>query len=246
MVTLAAELTKDEYGSYLIEPSIEMEQGRAFAQLTHNQDVNLVIGGVDKERERTARTIYFPLSRGLLGFRLCLINESKPNIFYNLESVKDFKKASLTIGLGTHWPDRKIIESNGLQTMPSPVSSSLIDMLSAHRFDCFLRSIGEVEYELKTYADRQVMLDEHIAFIYPFANFIFINPANERLHERLRKGLLLASKNNKFNQHFNKHYRNLLYTYKLYERKLFFLKNPNLSEKASNAINQYGIASFTN
>lgn len=246
LVTLSAELTKDEYGPYEIEPSIEMEEGRAFAQLIKDQDVNLAIGGVTKERERSARPIYFPLTRGLLGFRLCLVNKTHSDVFATITSLQDIQKSKIIIGLGAHWPDKNIIQENNLQVVTNPSFSRLFGMLTKNRFDCFLRGIGELEYELQAYATEELMIEEYVAFVYPLANFMFVSPSNNRLQERLKKGLLLAKKNGLFKQHFNKHYRKLLYSHKFYERKLFFLENSNISEKAAEAINQFGIASFAN
>lgn len=244
LIRLAADLTVDEYGPYQIESSIEMEEGRAFTQLAKGLDVNLAIGGVTKQRERFARTIYFPLTRGLLGFRLCLINKSQPNVFEKTTTVKDIKKARLTFGLGAHWPDLDIIRGNDLLVVTNPSFTRLFGMLAKGRFHCFLRGIGELEYELTAYPTEQLTVDEHVAFVYPLANFIFISPTEARLTQRLEKGLTLARQNGTYTEHFNKHYRQLLYEYKFYERKLFFLENSNLSKKAAQSINEFGIASF--
>lgn len=246
LVTLAADLTIEQYGPYELQPSMDLEEGRAFTQLIKNQDVNLAIGGVTQQRETTTLPVYFPLTRGLLGFRLCLVNQQRANAFIEIETVEDFSRAQLTIGLGTHWPDKEIIEHNKLQIVTNPVFSRLFDMLSKNRFDCFLRGIGELEYELDAYPTEQLMTEEHIAFIYPLANFIFISPQESRLQKRIEQGLLIAKQNGQFAEHFEKHYRPLMQLHKFYERKLFILRNPNLSEKAIQAINQYGIASFAN
>jgi ABC-type amino acid transport substrate-binding protein len=245
LVTLAADLTMDEYGAYSLEPSIEMEQGRAFVSLVQNQRVNLVIAAVNQKREVTTLPIYFPIKRGLLGFRLCLVTQQNTELFSNTNTTKDFRSKRLTIGVGSHWPDRKVIEHNNLQTITTPVHSQLFAMLKKGRFDCFLRSIGEIAFEMKKYSTTGIVVEKNLAFVYPIAQFMFVSPSQKRIHSRLQKGLLAAKENGQYQAHFDKYYLQLMKDYNFYNRKLLFLNNPDLSPKALKAINQYGVASFS-
>jgi hypothetical protein len=245
LVTLAADLTVEEYGAYQIERSIEMEQGRAFVSLAQSQSINLATAAISRERENTTLPIYFPLTRGLLGFRLCLVKKQNIALFENINTTRDFRSNRLLLGVGAHWPDKTVIEQNQLQAVSNPVHAQLYDMLNMDRFDCFPRGIAEIAYELEKYPTDDVVVEDNIALIYPNAHFMFISPTHVRLKERLETGLMLAKQNGDYKRYFDKHYLVLLKKHGFYSRKLLFLTNPDLSPKARKAINQFGIASFS-
>jgi hypothetical protein len=244
-IQLAADLTIDDYGEYEIMPSPPYEQGRAFASLNQPEQINMMIASVDKLREQQANTIYIPLERGLAGFRLCLVKNTNSQAFLGINTLRDFRKRKLSVGVGAHWPDKAILTFNQLPVTTSPIESDLYSMLDAGRFACLSRSVKEVSESVINQNHIDIGVEQNIAFIYPLADFIYISKTETRLAERIEKGLRLAIENEQFYTLFEKHYKQLLLKHNLYGRKLFFLKNENMSEKARDAINQYGIASFS-
>jgi hypothetical protein len=205
----------------------------------------MMVASVDLQREQQATTIYIPLERGLAGFRLCLIKKISQNLFFDINTLRDFRRRKLSIGVGAHWPDKDILTFNRLPVTTSPIESNLYSMLDVGRFACLSRSVKEASESVKSQNHLDLEVEQNIAFIYPLADFIYISKMETRLAERIEKGLKIAIENGQFYALFEKHYKQLLLKYNLYGRKLFFLKNENLSEKAKNAINQYGIASFS-
>ena len=246
IVNLAMQLTEDEYGSYIIKSSRPMEQGTVFAALARDTGVNMAIAATSKEREKTVQTIYIPVDKGLLGFRICLVNQDDRHIFSKINTLADINKARFSIGVGTHWPDRTVIEDNGLRTSHSEVYENLFDMLYKQRFTCFLRSVNEIDSEIMAHPHMNFTDEQHIALLYPSADFMFVAKSSKRLKERLEKGIKIAIENGDFDAHFDKHYMTVLQKYNFFNRKLLFLKNKNISEQALSAINIYGLASFTN
>lgn len=244
-IRLAAELTKEDYGDYDIIPSLPYEQGRAFLSLDEPGQVNVMIVSVSQRREEQASVIYVPLERGLAGFRICLVKNEKKDAFAGINTLRDFRKRKLYIGVGAHWPDREVLEANNLPVATSPITDDLYAMLNAERFDCFSRNIKEISGNLVDKSQLDIGVDQHIAFIYPSANFIHVSKNAPRIKERLETGLQRAIDNGEFYALFDKYYKNSLLKHNLYGRKLFFLKNDNMSQKAKDAINQYGIASFS-
>lgn len=244
LLTIALELTQSEYGSYSIEPSRPMEQGTAFAIMTRSDQLNVIIAGTSKEREKQHQTIYIPIDKGLLGFRICLVKEKNRHAFANVNTLSDINKLGHSIGIGTHWPDRKIIEANGLKTIHSELRQNLFNMLEFDRFSCFLRSVDEIGEEITANQHRNFTDEQHIALLYPEADFIFVGKKEKRLKERLEKGLLEAIENGDFDRHFDRHYMHALEKYNFFNRKLLFMSNPDISRQAKDAINYYGLASF--
>lgn len=162
----------------------------------------------------------------------------------NLTTPNQFIDNNLTVGIGTHWPDRAIYEKNGFTTVTSPVHETLYPMLQNRRFDCLSRSVNEIDAELVTYKHLDIEIEKHIVFIYPNTDFIFINANNTVLLERLSKGIALSLEDRSFMNTFNEFYANEIKDHRIYERKLIFLKNSTISSRAMLAINQYGVASF--
>lgn len=243
IIQMAATLSEPEFGPFTLRRSRPIEQGRAFISLADGELLNVMVAGISSEREILGLPIYIPLDRGLLGFRVCLQHEDSRSL-ENITSLTDFTDNRIVVGVGSHWPDRKILESNGLKVMHSPVYEQLFPMLNKGRFDCFLRSMHEVDSELVTHQDLNLAVDDFISIIYPQADFAFVSVKYPRIHQRLQLGLKRAIEQGLFSEHFEKHYAATLERHNLYGRKLIILDNPDLSIEAFDAINEYGLASF--
>jgi len=240
----AAQLTVAEYGEFEIAASPKMEQGRAFVSLSSGQLLNVAIAGISSKNESLGKAVYIPIDRGLLGFRLCMTN-SEHSGFSDVHSLADFRKQNYTVGVGSHWPDRSILEVNGFVVAHSPVYEHLFAMLKAGRFDCFLRSVNEIDIELKNFNEDDLLsINQDIAFVYPMADFVFVSPAHARLFERIELGLQRSLENGSFNELFRKYHGDDLITHQYYSRNIIILNNPDVSINALDAINLHGIASF--
>lgn len=236
------ELSVENYGEYEIVASADMEQARAFAELLKG-NIDIVVAAPTKEREELAKTIYVPIDRGLLGFRLCMVHaDAKP--YSSINTPNQFIRQKLSIGLGSNWPDRAIFEENGFNVITSPVKESLFAMLENKRFDCFSRSVNEIRIELKQHKSKPLVADDKLVFIYPNSDFMFINPKDDSVYSRVSLGVGLALENNSYYDIFDKHYGDILLENGIYERKLIFLSNNTLSPRALSAINRFGMASF--
>ncbi len=244
LIDLAARLSADKYGPYTIKPSLEMEQGRAFNSLHTGKYMNVAISGISVLRESQGIPIYIPVDRGLLGFRKCLLHKDTPNLT-TLHPMQDLTQKKILVGAGTHWPDRQILEYNGLTVVHSPIYKDLFRMLNAKRFECFLRSVNEIKQELRLFADFNFNVDPEVAFVYPQGDFIFVSAAQPRIHERLQYGLKIAIESGEFQEYFDKYFARNLSSLKFYESKIIYLDNRDLSISALDAINRYGIASFS-
>lgn len=243
IVDLAAKLSEPEFGEYEIVPSIKLVQGRAFVSLPEGELLNVVIAAISSDREQQGLPIYVPLDRGILGLRVCLQNASS-NDLTNIRDIQDFKQQNITIGIGSHWPDRGILERNGLKVAHSPVYEQLFYMLEKHRFECFLRSLNEVQDELVQFSNFNLKIESSLGIVYPQADFAFVSVKHPRIHQRLVLGLQRALENGAFYDHFEHFYGEILKDMDLYERKLLILENTDLSIQARDAINEYGLVSF--
>lgn len=243
VIHMALRLSQKEFGKFEIVRSVPLEQGRVFADLDIGGLVNVAIAAASLEREKQHQPIYIPVDRGLLGFRVCLINNGKIN-FNGINVLKDFSKRNIMLGVGTHWPDKQVYESNGLRVLSSPLYQNLFEMLEKDRFDCLPRSISELDMELEQHAGQNFAAEPSLALIYPNADFVFVSKKEGRIETRLELGLNKALESGEFQSLFQKYYQGIMTKHNFYNRKLLILENNNLSQAAQKAINQYGVASF--
>ena len=236
------ELSKEQFGEYEIILSDDFEGARAFAELSKG-NIDIVVAAPSKKRESLGNMVYVPLDRGLLGFRLCLVHKDAPE-YSRISTPAQFTQRKLTVGIGSNWPDRAIFEENGFTVVTSPVRGVLFGMLENKRFDCFSRSINEIDAELSRNIDKPFKVDENLVFIYPNSQFIFVNPKNESVFNRVSYGMGSALENNSYYEIFDKYYDDVLQNNHIYERKLVLMSNNSMSARTLSAINRFGMASF--
>ncbi len=106
-----------------------MEQGRVVRALADNKFVHVAAFAPSEDREAELIPIRIPVTKGLLGFRVCLVKADNLGKFQDIASLSDWKRKKITIGQGTHWPDTAILESNGLAVIKSSQYQPLFEML---------------------------------------------------------------------------------------------------------------------
>lgn len=237
VLQLALKKTNDG-NPYRLLRSVEMEQGRVMHELKKNQRVNVAAFAPTAEREEQAIAIRIPASKGLLGFRVCLIRAGEEETFKNIRSLDDWISNGLSMGQGTHWPDTPILASNGLKVVKSVRYKPLFHMLEKKRFDCFPRSVNEVISELEMPENKNLALEKYLLFQYRLPTFFFVNKNKPALAERIERGLTIAIKDGSFDELFNKHHWRSLKKVNVGQRQIIKLENPYLSEKTRQSVNK--------
>lgn len=79
-------------------------------------------------------------------------------------------------------------------------------MLGAGRFNCFLRSVGEVASDLKRRQTGGFTVEKHLLFSYQSTSLFFVNKENTRLATRLELGLRRAVLDGSFSKYFRETY----------------------------------------
>ena len=232
----ALTVTAEQYGHVGITYSHEMVQGRAHQQLIDGTSLHLAVFAPSVERERDLIPIYFPLTQGLLGFRVCLIAKHQQHKFRDIHTLDDWRKAKLIIGQGAHWPDVAILQSNQLHVDTNPIYALLFEMTRQLRFDCFLRSIGEVESDLACPHAEGLEMEPHLLLYYPQPSLFFVSRRYPLLAERIQKGLEIGWQSGFMQQHFQQYYGKITKQIRCQQRRLIKLDNPLLSKAASEAL----------
>ena len=220
-----------EYGPYVIRRSPEMVQGRALLELQEpdHRVVTIVNVATSPQREESLNAIPLPIDGGLLGLRVCVIKAGHQARFDGITSLQDFVDRGLSIGQGTHWPDRDVLAANGIPVVTHTRFETLFVMLRRERFDCFARGVSEVFFDLQRVEDQGLVIEDHLMLAYPMPSYFFVGPDDHDTAQRIQLGLERAIADGSFALHLATYYGRAMEALKLRRRQLLILDNPDLS-----------------
>lgn len=185
-----------------------------------------------QEAEGSLLPIRFPLLKGLLGYRICIINPNNQGKFSAVRTMEDLR--ALTFGQGYGWPEVKTLRSNGLQVVVTSKYENLFPMVEGGRFDGFPRGVLEPWAELRSRQELGLTVDSNVLLIYRLPFYLFVSPDNPELAKTIHEGFERALRNGNFDRYFYGHemIKSALERAKLQERKaVFHLNNPTLSKQ---------------
>ena len=210
-----------------LQAAAAMNQSRAMVQMgKRDGGIDLFWGMTSREREQQAIPIRIPLDKGLLGWRVALVNASQPDVLAGVRDVKQLSR--LVAGQVADWPDTAILRNAGLQVLTSQDYGNLFPMLQRKRFDYFPRSVMEVQREAALPVAKGLLIDRNLVLHYPTAMYFFISPLKPELAAQLEQGLRKALKDGRFNQLFQRYNGQLLSQLALNKRQEIALPNPQL------------------
>ncbi|NEQ50787.1 MAG: TIR domain-containing protein [Leptolyngbya sp. SIO3F4] len=210
---------------------IELE-GSQISELIQTDDkkIDVVWMMTNKARESYAKPIRFPLTQGLLGYRICLIEKDNKEIFSDISSLNDFIENKYSIGQVSDWPDTRILREAGIKVKEYETRDSIVHQLEAEKdIDCFARGATEIINEVTLY--KNLIVDDNIYFIYRSPIYFFVHRENKELAEIIENGLMTAMDNGKFCRLLMDEYSNSIKKLNFSERRQFFLSNEALPTK---------------
>jgi len=228
LLRLILDATKPTYGPYTLHLVENLSQTRAQHEIATNGRLSVIIFATSAEREQLLAPIRIPVHQGLLGQRICLIRPEDQTRFAAIGNLQQWRKSGLVIGQGETWPDTKILVHNNLKVAQGTQQDSLLKMLHQDRFDCYARSVLEVQGELDE-AKEPVVAEQNLVFTYPLPSFIFTSRSNTALHARLKEGFDYIINNGQFEQHIKRHQRHKIQALDMQNRIVLPLENPYLS-----------------
>jgi hypothetical protein len=231
LLTLALEVSKPRYGDYTLQPiNIEMAQARTSMMLQREEYIDLTWRMTSQTLENKLQAIYFPILKGLMGYRIFIIHKNKQHLFNKKTSLADLQKIAL--GQGYNWADSDILLANNFQVVKGN-DTSLIEMLKKGRFSYFPRALHEPWLEISE--DEDLTVEKFLMLQYPAPTFFFVNRKNKRLEQRLSFGLALLLESGQFEQFFLNHKitSGILSKANVNNRTSFPLHNPLLSNKTT-------------
>lgn len=171
----------------------DMNQKRALNSMVKDDvPFDVFFSGFSQEREQNLQQIDVPLTMGLLGSRVLVVNkEQYDRLLINPKAVSDVKH--LAIGSGIQWPDTEILIHNQFNVVQASYQG-LWKMLSSNRIDAFSRGIEEAFVEIEQRRDDSpapVILDKWL-LVYPLDYFVYLSPSRKKLYHQLNQALQQA------------------------------------------------------
>lgn len=179
--------------------------------------------------EESLIPIRIPLDKGLIGWRLFLINKDDAQLFNDIKKVDELRK--ITLGQGLDWPDTQILRANNFAVQGVSTYSGIFKMLKQKRIRYFPRSILEIWAEVDEQKELDLAIEDTLSIRYPAAFYFFIRKENPELAHDIESGLEAMIKDGEFDRIFNKNYAHLIAKAHLERRQTFILDNPSLPKE---------------
>jgi hypothetical protein len=217
-------------GHYELQPSVlVMPQSRALLELKGKSAfIDVTWTMTSKEREAQALPIRIPIDRGLLGWRLPLVNEGDRDLFRKVRNLTEL--ARLTAGQGHDWPDTAILRSNGQTVVDAPNYELLFRMLGSRQFMYFPRSVNEVWRELDLRPQAKLAVADHVVLHYVAPLYYFVSKNNKKLAAVITRGMEKAIADGSYEQLFQRYYGDDLKRTGFEKRRVIELSNSSLPE----------------
>lgn len=220
------ELTKEEFGDYEIRfDAPVMQRGRALEAMKVGDLINVYFSPPKKEWMENTTVIHVPIRRGILSYRLLLINRKDLKLFENINSVEELKK--LKAGVQHGWSTTEILEEGGFDFVKAYNFDGLFYMLESHRFNYLLRGSHEIFDELNFRKNelKNVVVEPTLAIYLPTPTYTYVSPGELRLSRRINMGMEMMVNNGDMKKIFDKYYLDDLKKAKLHKRKIIEIKS---------------------
>lgn len=155
------------------------------------------------QRETEMLPIRIPIFKGLIGYRVMVIQDVKQQEFTHTTSTQQIK--NMLAIQGKDWLDTDILRENNFKVHTSDWYDGLYKGVSKGMYDYFPRSILEPWAELKLYQHDNLVIENKHLLYYPSAMYYFVRKDNQFLAQKIEYGLTQAIKDGSFDD--------LLYNY---------------------------------
>lgn len=189
ILLVALQKTEPDYGPFKLgESPVAMNEARYMAELMQGRGINVVWSSTSVEKEQDLLPIRIPLRKGILGYRISLINKANQGRIDAVQSLEGLRQLKLAQGIG--WGDVAIYEANDIHVTTTSYDS-LFKLINGNRADLFPRGIGEVfgEFDERSASHPELAVEENLLIYYPWPYYFFTNRNDTELAGRIETGL---------------------------------------------------------
>ena len=226
LVETALRRTEPKYGPFTFGPSdLLMNESRALVELARGGSVNIAWSSTSEDKERDLLPVRIPMRKGIMGYRIALVDRRRREAFRSVRSLEDLQKLTMIQGRG--WGDVALFEANGCKVSVGEYDG-LFTMVTSGRGDLFFRGINEVFPELEAWGrdNPDLAVEEHLLVYYPWPFYCFFNRADHDLARRIETGLRIMMKDGSFDRIFQKYSGRWIRLAALGARRRIDLTNP--------------------
>ncbi|AWB65461.1 hypothetical protein C2869_02975 [Saccharobesus litoralis] len=232
ILDLALSLSKDKYGEYVVKQlPISMPNDQTFYELSLGKTINLAMSGATTDKDHLAIPIRIPIRRGILNYRLLVINKNKQALFKGITSFAQLK--ALTAGIHANAVTAEIMKLQGFSVVEGASYDGMFKQLSHNRFDYIPRGVHEAydELQLRAATLDNLMIEPNLAIYMPMPYYIYVSPKFPRLVKRIEYGLEKMIEQKLIKTIFDKYYAEDVARANLAQRTIIDIGNPFLSSK---------------
>lgn len=233
LLALALELSRARYGPYrIVQQREETVIRRQLLELGRSQGkgpgLSVAVAMPTQEWMDGALAVRVPIMRGLSSLRFFLGVASQQAAYDEVRTLEDLKR--LTIGQGPGWSTVRILQDHGFKVVFGGAHPTLIPMLHAGRYQLLMRSIFEVQPELRAQqaAHPGLRIVDRFAVYTYMPMYFFVSRSQPELAERITHGLKLAYANGAVDALFRQYFGDSLRLLKEKRPQFFRLTNTNI------------------
>lgn len=201
--------------------------------LVQSGELDIMYAGTTRELEEQLLPIRFPITRGLIGKRVFIINKNYKSDYGQIKSLEDLKLYSGILGF--KWADKEVLEAVGLQQTEEIYDDIFVSLNSGSRY-YFPRGILEAYSELidKENILSNLVVEDNVLLEYKSAVLFFINPKNKELEAILNEGFKKGYADGSYKNFLYKHplIKGSFDKAKLGQRVVVAIPNPFFPEKS--------------
>ncbi len=226
---------------YVLQPSPigKADSDRAAAAMQADGPIDVQWIPQRSQDDAKMLPVLFPVDRGLLGYRLFLIDGARQGAFDQVRTVDDLKQLVALQGKG--WADVAILRAAGLHVRTAPTYEDLFKMTVGGRADFFPRGAFEAYNEVEKWgpATPGLAVEQGLILHYPLATIFYVKKSDKALADDLLRGLVTAFDDGSYMKLFlsNADVRKVLDMAHMKSRRMINIDNPFMSD-AMKATNQ--------
>ena len=217
--------TVAEFGPFELQAAArKLNKEQILSELKAGKTINIAWGPTSVEKEADMLPLRIPLRKGLLGYRIALIQKDKQAELDKVKSLSELKKLSILQGSG--WSDVKLYEANGFKVSTAKYDE-LFKMTASGGIDLFPRGLSEVfgEHQKNLKNNPDLAIEQGMLIYYPWPYYFFFNKNETALHKRLDTGIRKMMKDGSFDAIFRKYNGKAIEQANFKGRRIFRIKN---------------------
>ena len=172
--------------------------------LVLNDQIDVMYAGTTNALEKKLQPIRFPITRGLIGSRIFIINKQFQKEYLQVQSLSDLRRFTGVISFG--WPEKEIFQSADLPLIEILYDDIFLGLDQGSRY-YFPRGILEAYPELLGRQGKMnnLKVDDTLLLKYKSAVLFFVNKNNTALKNALEEGFDKGYQDGSYSEFFYQH-----------------------------------------